>query len=238
MTTILLVSEEQGQKTLLLELEQQGFHVLGATDGGLALSLIQRQQPDLIILDSILPVPDSLVVCRNIRRTKDIAHIPIILLVERGVHLDFLSELGSSFNDYLFRPFAVGELVARVRAVLRRMPGHVADGGTISAGNLRLNLLARRAFRGEEELQLSRKEFDLLAEMMRNPDIVLTRSLILSRVWGDEPQPSSIRTIDVHIRWLRQKIEQTPSNPKHIITVRGVGYRFELGRDVGDNYIR
>jgi DNA-binding response OmpR family regulator len=226
-TTILVVEDEETLlDTLAYNLEQDGYKVLKAEDGEQALKLVRKKHPDLVVLDIMLPQIDGLAVCRMVRKDPDIAHIPIIMLTARGTQGDKMVGLDSGADDYITKPFDLGEFLARVRAVLRRVPGQVINQQTLEAGDITVDMTARRAYRGEKELQLSHKEFDLLAELMRNRGAVLSRDLILSRVWGYDYYVDS-RTVDVHIRWLRQKIEDDPSEPQRIITVRGVGYRFE-----------
>ncbi|MBN1122045.1 MAG: response regulator transcription factor [Anaerolineae bacterium] len=228
MTTILVVEDEETLlDTLAYNLEQEGYKVLRARDGEKALKHIRKKRPDLVVLDIMLPKLDGLAVCRMVRKDPDVAHIPIIMLTARGTQGDKMVGLDSGADDYITKPFNLGELLARVRAVLRRAPGQVIARQSLEVGDISVDLVARRAYRGEDELQLSYKEFDLLAELMRNRGAVLSRDLILSRVWGYDYYVDS-RTVDVHIRWLRQKIEDDPSNPQRIITVRGVGYRFEV----------
>ncbi len=227
MTTVLVVEDEETVlETLAYNLEQEGYKVLTAGDGEGALKLVRSKKPDLIVLDIMLPGLDGLAVCRLIRKDPEIAHIPIIMLTARGTQGDKMVGLDSGADDYITKPFGLGEFLARVRAVLRRTPGRFAERAVLQAGDIEVDPAARRAYRQGEELQLSHKEFDLLVELMRNRGAVLSRDLILSRVWGYDYYGDS-RTVDVHIRWLRQKIEADPSNPRHIITVRGVGYRFE-----------
>ncbi len=226
-TTILVVEDEETVlDTLTYNFQEEGYKVLKAGDGEEALATIRKKKPDLVILDIMLPKLDGLAVCRLVRKDPDVAHIPIIMLTARGTQGDKMVGLDSGADDYVTKPFGFGELMARVRAVLRRAPGREAPGEEYAAGDLRLDVIGRRAYRGSEELQLSHKEFDLLVELLRNRGAVLSRDLILSRVWGYDYYGDS-RTVDVHIRWLRQKIEDDPSNPQHIVTVRGVGYRFE-----------
>jgi DNA-binding response OmpR family regulator len=226
-TTILVVEDEETVlDTLAYNLQEEGYKVLKAGDGEEALATIRKKKPDLVILDIMLPKLDGLAVCRLVRKDPDVAHIPIIMLTARGTQGDKMVGLDSGADDYVTKPFGFGELMARIRAVLRRAPGREVAGEEYAAGDLRLDVVGRRAYRGGEELQLSHKEFDLLVELVRNRGAVLSRDLILSRVWGYDYYGDS-RTVDVHIRWLRQKIEDDPSNPQHIVTVRGVGYRFE-----------
>ncbi len=227
MTKILVVEDESTLlETLALNLRDEGYKVLTAEDGEQALDITRDKKPDLIVLDIMLPKLDGLSVCRIIRRDPEVAEIPIIMLTARGTQGDKMVGLDSGADDYITKPFALGELLARIRAVLRRSPGHEVQHERLTAGTISVDLSARRAYREDQELQLSSKEFDLLAELMRNRGAVLSRDLILSRVWGYDYYSDS-RTVDVHVRWLRQKIEEDPSNPQHIITVRGIGYRFE-----------
>jgi two-component system alkaline phosphatase synthesis response regulator PhoP len=227
MTTILVVEDEINVlDTLAYNLQQEGYKVLTAEDGEQALEVIRHKKLDLIILDIMLPKLDGLAVCRIVRKEPDIAQTPIIMLTARGTQSDKMIGLDSGADDYITKPFELGELLARVRAVLRRAPGRTVASQVLSGGTIAIDLSARRAYRGEAELHLSQKEFDLLAELMRNQGAVLSRDLILSRVWGYDYYGDS-RTVDVHIRWLREKIEDDPSDPRRIITVRGVGYRFE-----------
>ncbi|NDJ36515.1 MAG: response regulator transcription factor [Chloroflexi bacterium] len=226
-TTILVVEDEETvQQTLAYNLRQEGYEVLSASDGETALDIIRSEHPNLVILDIMLPGLDGLTLCRTVRRDPSIAQTPIIMLSARGTQGDKMVGLDSGADDYVTKPFDLGEFLARVRAVLRRAPSRPVQSQSLIAGELELDLTGRRVYRGEQELKLSSKEFELLAELMQNEGAVLSRDLILSRVWGYDYYGDS-RTVDVHIRWLRQKIEEDASNPKHIITVRGIGYRFE-----------
>jgi len=230
MPTILVVEDDETlRETLAYNLQEDGYAVLTAEDGERGLDLIRTRKPDLVVLDIMLPRLDGLAVTRIVRKDPTVASIPIIMLTARGTQGDKMVGLDSGADDYVTKPFGVGEFLARIRAVLRRSPAPTVQGTSgqpIEAGGIRIDLIARRAYRDSEELQLSHKEFDLLAELMRNQGAVLSRDLILSRVWGYDYYGDS-RTVDVHIRWLRQKIEDDPSDPQRIVTVRGVGYRFE-----------
>jgi DNA-binding response OmpR family regulator len=159
-----------------------------------------------------------------LRRDSD---VPIIMLTARGTEMDRITGLETGADDYVVKPFSLGELLARVRATLRRVRADNRSTTTkLSANELSLDLLSRRAHLNGAELKLTHREFDLLAELMRNQGAVLSRDLLLNRVWGYDYVGDS-HTVDVHIRWLREKIEEDPSAPKRITTVRGVGYRFE-----------
>jgi len=223
MKSILIVEDDTTlRETLALNLSEEGYNVLVAEDGEEGLEKARADQPDLVLLDVMLPRLDGLTVCRMLRKNND---VPIILLTARGTETDKIVGLEMGADDYIVKPFSLGELLARIRAALRRGEAAGAD-PELSAGDIILNLLARRAYRHGEEIQLSPREFDLLATLMHNKNAALTRDLLLARVWGDD-YVGDTRTVDVHIRWLRQKIEDDPSNPERILTVRGVGYRFE-----------
>src|SRR5574341_806082 len=230
MTYILLVEDERTlRETLAYNLEEEGYTVLTADDGEQGLDLIRSKKPDLVIMDIMLPRLDGLAVTRIVRKDSEVAHIPIIMLTARGTQGDKMVGLDSGADDYITKPFGVGELLARIRAVLRRAAGSPPASAAVQAlegGEIRLDLTARRVYCRDQEVQLSHMEFDLLAELMRNTGAVLSRDLILSRVWGYDYYGDS-RTVDVHVRWLRQKLEDDPSEPRYIVTVRGVGYRFE-----------
>jgi DNA-binding response OmpR family regulator len=175
----------------------------------------------------MLPKLDGLSVCQIVRRSPDLATTLIIILSARSAQGDKMVGLDSGADDYISKPFGLGEFLARIRAVLRRpeIKGQMT-GSSLDGGKITLNMAARKVHRAGEEIQLTAKEFDLLAELIRNQGAVLSRDLILSRVWGYDYYGDT-RTVDVHIRWLRQKIEDDPSNPRHIQTVHGFGYRFE-----------
>ena len=227
MAKILLVEDEATLTDTLAEnLTEEGHEVVKAHDGETGLTLIRSHIPDLIVLDIMLPALDGLSVCRIIRKDPSTSHIPIIMLTARGTEVDKIVGLESGADDYIVKPFGLGEFLARVRAVLRRLPGRSTAQDELIAGNLRMDLTGRRVFQGDREHHLSHKEFDLLAELMRNQGAVLSRDLILTKVWGYEFFGDK-RTVDVHIRWLREKIEDNPSDPQRIATVRGIGYRFE-----------
>jgi DNA-binding response OmpR family regulator len=220
---ILIVDDEPTLLDMLaLNLRGSGYEVVTAADGAAALDVARAQSPDLVILDLMLPELDGLTVCRSLRQAAD---TPILILTARTGELDKIIGLESGADDYLTKPFSLGELQARIRALLRRAgPRRISD--EIRSGDLLLNLVSRRAFVGDRELALSPKEFSLLAELMRHQGAVLSRDLLLTRVWGYDYYGDS-RTVDVHVRWLREKIEADPSQPVRIATVRGIGYRFE-----------
>ena len=224
MKKILLVEDDDTLRhTLAYNLEHEGYKVLQSGDGTEALDLARQHGPDLIVLDVMLPSLDGLSVCRIIRNESD---TPIIMLTARGSEVDRIVGLEIGADDYIVKPFSLGEFLARVRAILRRAPSARAVVDRLESGDLVLDLIARRATRGGAELRLTHKEFDLLATLMRNRGAVLSRDLLLERVWGYD-YGGQTKTVDVHVRWLREKIEDEPSHPRRIVTVRGVGYRFE-----------
>jgi DNA-binding response OmpR family regulator len=227
MTKILIIEDETTlAETLAENLAEEGYETLRAADGESGLALIRSTLPDLIVLDIMLPILDGLSICRIIRKDPNTQHIPIIMLTARGTAVDKIVGLESGADDYIVKPFGLGEFLARVRAVMRRISGRPALQDELVSADMRIDLAGRRAFRGNQELRLSHKEFDLLSELMRNQGAVLSRDLILTKVWGYDFIGDK-RTVDVHVRWLREKIEDDPSNPMRIVTVRGVGYRFE-----------
>lgn len=220
---ILLVDDEPSlQKMLLHALEREGFQVLVASDGEEALEAFRSYEPHLIILDIMLPKLDGTEVCRRIRSTSD---VPIVMLTARDDEIDRVVGLELGADDYVTKPFAVRELVARIRAIMRR----VADPGgqrqdELSYDGLKISIPSRRVAVGGGEVDLTYTEFELLVTLASNPGRVFSRSTLLTRVWGDEFRDE--RTVDVHIRHLREKIERDPRNPEFIHTARGVGYVF------------
>lgn len=220
--SILLIEDDETLvQALIYNLEREGHTVVSVGDGLAGLEAARAQKPDLILLDLMLPGLDGLSVCRILRREMD---IPILILTARSGEVDKIIGLDSGADDYITKPFSLGELLARVRAALRRQPKTVTE--RLESGDLVLDLVGRKAYRGQQVLYLSYKEFDLLAELMRNQGMVLSRDLLLTKIWGYDSIGES-RTIDVHIRWLREKIEENPSKPKRITTIQRIGYRFE-----------
>lgn len=221
--SILLVEDDDSfREALAFSLRREGYTVREVSEGQTALTEARQTPPDLIVLDVMLPGLDGFSICRILRAEMT---TPIILLTARMGEVDKIVGLESGADDYVTKPFSTGELLARVRAVMRRA-SPLAKGLVLEQGPLRLNLERRRAYRHEQELLLSPKEFDLLAELMRHPGVALSRDLLMDRVWGYD-FVGDTRTVDVHIRWLREKVEADPSAPIFIQTVRGVGYRFE-----------
>jgi len=226
MPTILLVEDETTlAETLRYNLEREGYSVMIAADGVQGLDRARREPPDLIVLDLMLPRLDGFSVCRIIRQESD---VPIIMLTARQDEVDRIAGLELGADDYISKPFSLGEFLARVRAIMRRSERQPRAGAreVLEAGCLRLDTSSRRAWRDGQEITLPQKEFDLLTCLVRNHGIALSRDLLLERVWSLDFIGDS-RTVDVHIRWLREKIESDPAHPRYIQTVRGIGYRFE-----------
>ncbi len=221
MTKILLVEDDTTlSETLAFNLTREGYEVIQAGDGITGLNLAREGQPDLLLLDIMLPELDGLSVCRTLRRELD---VPIVLLTARSGEVDRIVGLDCGADDYIAKPFSLGELYARLRAVLRR--GRREPQTRLEAADLVLDLVAHRAWGCGKDLNLTPREFDLLAELIRHKGAVLTRDLLLQRVWGFD-YSGETRTVDVHIRGLREKIERDPAVPQRIETVRGIGYRF------------
>ncbi|NUQ36680.1 MAG: response regulator transcription factor [Caldilineales bacterium] len=219
---LLIEDEDDVRKTLRLNLKEHGYKVSVAATGVEGLAMARAETHDLIILDLMLPGIDGLSLVRALRQE---SQVPVLMLTARSSEMDKIIGLESGADDYLTKPFSMGELLARVRALLRRTRAPETR-DELSAGDLHLDLVSRRAARGGRSLNLSPLEFSLLAELMRHSGAVLSRDLLLNRVWGDDFFGET-RTVDVHVRWLREKIEEDPSQPRLIQTVRGVGYRFE-----------
>ena len=225
MPTILIVEDEDTVREVVSEgLQSEGYEVLVANNGLDGLRQAREANPDLILLDLMLPEMDGLSVCRALRRNSD---VPIIMLTARGTEMDKIAGLETGADDYVVKPFSLGELLARIRSLLRRTRNDKQENQMqLTAGNINLDFTSRRVSKDNEEVHLTQKEFNLLAELIRNKGAVLSRDLLLQKVWGYN-YIGNTHTVDVHIRWLREKIELDPSDPVRIVTVRGVGYRFE-----------
>lgn len=229
---ILIVEDEPAlQETLAYNLNRQGYTTETASDGQAAVEIARRISPDLVILDIMLPILDGFEVCRILRQE---SKVPILMLTARDEEIDRVIGLEMGADDYLTKPFSMRELMARVKALLRRVRLDRSEAGAQPAppreslvfGNLEIDLIRREVRLDNQVLALKPKEFDLLLFLARHRGQVLTRDLILERVWGWDFTGGS-RTVDVHVRWLREKIEPDPSTPSRIVTVRGAGYRFE-----------
>lgn len=239
MNRILVVEDDSTLLEMLkYNLIHQGYDVLAVEDGRTGLQLARNEQPDLIILDVMLPVMDGFEVCRMLRKEMS---IPILMLTARTEEIDKIVGLEIGADDYITKPFSMRELLARVKAHLRRVESiredHAAESegsasqqirtvSTLTFGDLTIDENRREVSLEGKPIRLKPKEFELLLFLARNKGMALSRTLILERVWGWTYDGNS-RTVDVHVRWLREKIEPDPGNAVRIVTVRGVGYRFE-----------
>ena len=228
MPRVLVVDDEPVLvDTIRYKLRREGYEVHVARDGLEALRLAQASAPEIVVLDLMLPGLDGLEVCRQLRREST---VPILMLTARDDEVDKIVGLEVGADDYMTKPFSLHELVARVRAMLRRSRMQQSVGTPdaeqpIRSGDLEADSLQRRVLLRREVLQLKPKEFDLLVYLMQHRGRVLTRDQLLEKVWG-YTFGGDTRTVDVHIRWLREKIEDNPGSPRRLETVRGVGYRF------------
>jgi DNA-binding response OmpR family regulator len=228
---ILVVDDEPTLvETIRYSLKKEGYEVAAALDGLKALETARREKPDLVILDVMLPGLDGFEVCRALRRE---TIVPILMLTARDDEVDKVVGLELGADEYMTKPFSMRELIARVRAMLRRVQMLRAETSvqreeapeTLHSNDLEVDLRGHRVFLGGGEIALKPKEFDLLAFFVRNRGQVFGRDLLLQRVWGYDFVGDN-RTVDVHVRGLREKIEKDPSEPTRLETVRGVGYRF------------
>lgn len=212
-------------KGIRFNLQNEGYDVITGADGMEAVELVQQQNPDLVVLDVMMPIMDGMTACSKIREFSD---VPIILLTAKTDDLDKLMGFDHGADDYLTKPFNILELKARIRALLRRTKKqeqtHTVNMLTI--GSISLDLDARNAFRDGVMADLTAKEFDVIEFLMRNPNHVYSREALLDTIWAYEYR-SDIRTVDVHIRRLREKLEFNPAEPKYIMTKWGVGYYFK-----------
>ncbi len=222
---ILVVDDEPTLvATLKYNLERESFRVVTASDGEAALTQTRTSSPDLVILDLMLPGLGGLEVARILRKE---TQVPILMLTAKGTETDKVLGLEIGADDYVTKPFAMAELMARVRALLRRAgPEQGSELKNLRSGDIEIDILRREVRKGNDLLRLKPKEFDLLLFFVRNPSRVFTREQLLNQIWGYE-FAGDTRTVDVHVRWLRQKIEDSPSQPRRVVTVRGTGYMFE-----------
>jgi two-component system alkaline phosphatase synthesis response regulator PhoP len=226
MDKILLVDDEVNIRELVkFNLEKTGYKVAETDDGSSVLHLVRADKPDLIILDLMLPGIDGLEVCRLLKGQRETSGIPIIMLTAKNEEIDKVIGLELGADDYMTKPFSARELIARVKAVLRRSHKDNSPAGELAIGNLRLNFSRYEVFLGKEKLELTPKEYELLKLFITNVGKVYTREQLLEKVWGYE-YFGDTRTVDVHVRHLRAKLEQDPEVADLIETVRGVGYRF------------
>jgi DNA-binding response OmpR family regulator len=232
---ILVVEDETAlRETLAYALEREGYEVQAVEDGPKALAASRERPPDLVLLDIMLPGIDGFEVCRRLRAQ---TNVPILMLTARENEIDRVVGLEMGADDYITKPFHMRELVARVKAQLRRVrlvreetaaspPAEAQPESPIVSGDLTIQIARGEVLRGGVPLSLKPKEYELLVYFARHRGQVLSREQILQRVWGWEYTGDS-RTVDVHVRWLREKIETEPTHPERLVTVRGAGYRFE-----------
>ncbi len=221
---VLVVDDEPMVREVVCDyLRRDGSRVSEAATGTEALELVATDRPDLVVLDVMIPDPDGFEVLRRIRSTQE---LPVIMLTSRTTEADRVAGLDLGADDYVVKPFSPRELTARVRSVLRR--SRAATGGRVhEAGDLRLDERSRRATLAGDELDLTPREFDLLAHLMANPERAFSRAELLEAVWQSSAEWQDPSTVTVHMRRLRTKIEPDPEEPRHLLTVWGVGYRFQ-----------
>ncbi|MGL4741235.1 MAG: response regulator transcription factor [Sarcina sp.] len=223
---ILIVDDEAHIRELIkFNLEANGFKTIQAADGKEALEVARARQVDLIILDLMLPVIDGFEVCKEVRRDNVIGNTPIIMLTAKGEEIDKIVGLEIGADDYITKPFSVRELIARVKAQLRRTNSSATEKNVVSFGDVIVNLQTREVKKAGIPVDLTLKEFEILKLLIKNKGSIITREVLLDRIWGYE-YIGETRTVDVHIRHLRQKIEDDDKNPIFIQTIRGVGYKF------------
>ncbi len=227
-TKILVVEDDRNLlDTLKYNLSKEGYEVVTAIDGAQALDIARKEKPDLIVLDIMLPKVSGFEVCRILRKEMI---VPILMLTAKAEETDKIVGLEIGADDYMTKPFSLRELLARVRAMLRRAkmtekrPAH--EEALLKVGDIEVDIARHKASRGATLLELTPKEFDLLAFLTRNRGFVFSRNQLLEKVWGYD-FAGDTRTVDVHVRWLREKIEDNPNKPKLLVTVRGVGYKLE-----------
>ncbi len=224
MKILVVDDEELLVKGIRFNLQNDGYEVITGSDGVQAVALAQSQSPDLVILDVMMPQMDGLTACSKIR---EFSNVPIILLTAKAEDMDKLMGFDNGADDYLTKPFNILELKARIRALLRRSGAGTknTEENLLTIGTISLDLDARNAYRSGQLVDLTAKEFDVIEFLMRNPNRVYSREALLDTIWAYEYR-SDIRTVDVHIRRLREKLENNPAEPNYIMTKWGVGYYF------------
>lgn len=222
MAKVLVVDDEKTiADGLVFSLKKEGFEAFAAYTGEEAISLFESRQPELVVLDIMLPGLDGFTVCRVIRKSSD---VPVIMLTARAERSERLMGFESGADDYVVKPFFTDELVARIRAILRRGRDYNPESAALMVDNIGIDPERRQVLRDAETVEMSRKEFDLLYELARNRGRVHSRQSLLIKVWGEDSYIDP-HTVDVHIHRLREKLESDPRNPELILTVRGVGYK-------------
>ncbi|MCU0267349.1 MAG: response regulator transcription factor [Acidimicrobiales bacterium] len=232
-TSVLIVEDEDSfVDALTVGLKREGFAVRVARDGAEALEVFDDADPDIVLLDVMLPKVSGIDVCRQLRSRSD---VPIIMVTAKGAEIDTVVGLEVGADDYVTKPYRLRELVARIRAVLRRRPAEDAlrrangDDDVVEVGDVRVDHQRHEVFIRGQLVALPLKEFELLALLMENAGRVLTRDVLIHRVWGAD-YVGDTKTLDVHIKRLRSKVETDPSNPAQIVTIRGLGYKYEVPR--------
>ena len=230
MPLIYIVDDEPHIRHLAaVGLKDAGFETAEFSDGAVLLHAVNQKQPDAILLDWMMPGQDGLSVLKTLRQNAATRPIPILMMTARSDEVDRVLGLELGADDYVTKPFSLKELAARVRAVIRRQEYLAApEAQTLSGGGLELDYSRRRVLKNGEPVELTQREFELLYTLMKTPGRVFTREMLLDTVWKVDFYGDT-RTVDVHVRYLRQKLEEEPDNPKRILTVRGVGYRFADG---------
>lgn len=223
---ILIIDDEEHIVELIrYNMEASGYMTLEAYNGLDGLKLAKEEVPDLVLLDLMLPGMDGLEVCKRLRADDKLKNIPIIMLTAKSEEIDKILGLELGADDYITKPFSVRELNARVKALLRRINTKIDESDTYSFNDVEIDYLKHEVKKNGEKVDLTLKEFELLDILVKNNGKVLTRDLLLDKIWGYE-YVGETRTVDVHIRHLRQKLEEDDRNPRYIETVRGIGYRF------------
>jgi two-component system response regulator RegX3 len=226
MSKILVVEDEAGMRDpLVYLLRSEGYEVIEAEDGEAAVAIFQKEGADLVLLDLMLPKLNGKDVCKAIRATSD---VPVIMLTAKDTEIDKVIGFEIGADDYVTKPYSKNELLARMKAVLRRNGGpRAAENGVLEAGPIRMDLERHSVFFNGEKVNMPLKEFELLELLLENRNRVLTRGQIIDRVWGSN-YFGDTKTLDVHIKRLRSKIEDDPARPAHLLTVRGLGYKYEV----------
>jgi two-component system response regulator RegX3 len=226
MTKILLVEDEQSlREPLMFLLESEGYEVIEAEDGAAAIAQFDKHGADLILLDLMLPKLSGKEVCKQIRLTSD---VPVIMLTAKDTEIDKVIGFEIGADDYVTKPYSKSELLARMKAVLRRNGGpRAAENGILEAGPVKMDIERHLVYFNGEKVAMPLKEFELLELLLENRNRVLTRGQIIDRVWGSN-YFGDTKTLDVHIKRLRSKIESDPARPTHLLTVRGLGYKYEV----------
>jgi two-component system response regulator RegX3 len=226
MSKILVVEDEAGMRDpLVYLLRSEGYEVIEAEDGEAAVSIFQKEGADLVLLDLMLPKLNGKDVCKAIRATSD---VPVIMLTAKDTEIDKVIGFEIGADDYVTKPYSKNELLARMKAVLRRNGGpRAAENGVLEAGPIRMDIERHSVFFNGEKVSMPLKEFELLELLLENRNRVLTRGQIIDRVWGSN-YFGDTKTLDVHIKRLRSKIEDDPARPAHLLTVRGLGYKYEV----------